>query len=125
KDIRVTEVDIPQIDENELLIKVERAGICGTDVRIYKNGLNDVEPKTLGHELSGTITKARSQVSNYKEGMRVTFNPNMGCGVCGYCTSGNLHMCRDYYALGVHIDGGFAEYVKVPVRFIKNGNIIE
>src|SRR5690554_244229 len=100
-DIRIDEVEIPKINDNEILLKVKSAAICGTDMRMYQNGYKGVDeknPLTLGHELSGIIHKVGSNVSGYEEGMRVAVGPNMGCGTCNQCVSGNTHLCADYEA---------------------------
>ena len=57
--------------------------------------------------------------------MRVAVAPNMGCGQCGLCVSGNTHLCHDYRALGIHVDGGFAEYVRIPAAAVRQGNVVE
>lgn len=127
-DIQVIEVNKPTINENEILIKVKAAGICGTDLRIYRNGfagINKSTPRILGHEFSGVIEEVGEKVSHYEKGMRVTASPNMGCGKCKTCISNNGHLCSNYKAIGVHLDGAFAQYVKIPERAIQLGNVME
>jgi L-iditol 2-dehydrogenase len=127
-DLRLKEVDKPQTGENEVLIKVKSAAICGTDVRMLQNGYKGItpdSPRILGHELSGVIDAVGKNVVMYREGMRVTVAPNMGCGICNACVRGEGHLCRDYKALGINIDGGFAEYVIVPEAAVRQGNIVE
>lgn len=124
--IELQNVPIPEISENELLIKVKAASICGTDVRMYKNGYKDVSennPLTLGHEFAGDIVKTGKNVTAYKEGQKVSIAPNIGCGTCDLCVSGQTHLCETYEAFGITMDGGFAEYVKVPKNAITQGNI--
>ncbi|MGI6113686.1 MAG: zinc-dependent dehydrogenase [Mahellales bacterium] len=128
EDVRIQEVDKPKINDNEILVKVKSAAICGTDVRIITSGRGDIDrehPRILGHELSGIIEKVGKNVSCYSEGMRVAIAPNMGCGICNLCIKGDFHLCSDYKALGINLDGGFAEYVKIPEQAIRQGNIIE
>ncbi len=128
RDMRIEEVAIPEIDNNEILLKVKSVAICGTDIRMFNNGckgINESNPRILGHELSGIITKVGKNVKGYKEGMKVAVAPNMGCGLCDQCVSGNTHLCSDYQALGINIDGGFAEYVRIPEAAVRQGNIIE
>ena len=98
EDLRLEEMEIPQISEEEVLVKIKTAAICGTDVRMYNNGANGIDaehPLVIGHEMAGVIEKVGKRVPFYKEGMRVAVAPNMGCGLCDDCISGNSHMCRD------------------------------
>ena len=127
-DLRIKETEMPEINSQEILVKVKAAAICGTDIRMHKNGYKDVNeenPLILGHEISGVIEEVGSEVKNYKKGMRVAIAPNMGCGVCDRCVSGNTHLCEDYKAFGINLDGGFAEYLKVPAPAVNQGNLVE
>ena len=115
--LRMTEVPVPEIGPDEMLLRVRAASICGTDVRMYKNGYKNVSeahPLIPGHEFSGDIAAVGENVMGYHVGQKVSVAPNIGCGVCDMCVSGNTHLCRTYDAFGVSIDGGFAEYVKIP-----------
>ncbi len=126
KDIRVEEVPTPVIGEDEILLRVKAAAICGTDVRMVNNGYKGISPETpriLGHELSGIIERVGSRVTAYRPGQRVAVAPNMGCGVCADCVAGNTHLCRTYEALGINLDGGFAEYVAIPAKAVAQGNV--
>lgn len=128
EDLRIQKVTTPEINAHEILLKVKSAFVCGTDVRMFRNGYKGVSedsPLILGHELSGIIEKVGKNVEGYKEGMAVTVAPNIGCGICDLCVSGNTHLCLDYRALGIHLDGGFAEYVRIPETFMRQGNITE
>lgn len=128
KDLRLIEVNIPEINDNEVLLKVKSAAICGTDIRMIHNGYRGITkqvPRIIGHEVSGVIEKVGKNIKNYQEGMRVTVAPNMGCGFCDPCVSGNTHMCASYQALGINLDGGFAEYVRIPEEACRQGNITE
>lgn len=126
-DIRLEEVPVPEINDNEILLKTDAAAICGTDVRMWKNGQKGVDaehPLTLGHEFAGTIVKVGKNVPFYKEGMVVGMQPNIGCGICDRCVSGNQHLCDDYRAFGINMDGAFAEYVKIPADAVTRGNLM-
>jgi L-iditol 2-dehydrogenase len=128
QDLRVGETDVPQIDAGDILIQVKGAFVCGTDVRMYHNGyqgVSEATPLILGHEGSGIVVRAGSHVKNYKEGMRVTVAPNVGCGICDYCVSGNTHLCLQCQALGIHLPGFFAKYIKIPENFVRQGNVVE
>ncbi len=121
-DLRVVDTPVPVLGNGEVLVKVKAALICGTDVRMYKNGAKNL-PVTLGHEFAGTIEAVEESVAGYKPGMRVSVAPNFGCGICDDCVSGNTQNCSSLKALGVHMDGGFAEYVKIPTAAVSQGNI--
>lgn len=127
KDIRIEEVPRPQITAGELLIKVLDASICGTDLRIYHGNHRKYPEGTIripGHEVVGTIAEVGAGVSGYPIGQRVFIAPNTGCGHCHECVRGNNNVCANYEAVGVTIDGGFAEYMRVPGNSIQQGNVI-
>lgn len=124
--IQIADIPQPRISEKEVLVKVKAASICGTDVRMYKNGYptaSEEAPLTLGHEIAGEIQEVGSEVNFYKAGMRVAIAPNMGCGICDACVSGNTHLCPDYEAFGINLPGGFAEYLVIPEKALRQGNI--
>jgi len=119
---------MPEINEDELLIKVKVCNICGTDIKILKYGYHKIkegEYRILGHEVAGDVIKKGRNVSAFNVGDRVAIAPNIGCGHCYLCVAGYNNLCNDYEAFGVSIDGGFAEYMKVPSRAIINGNLIK
>ena len=128
EDIRVQDVPVPKITDDEVLLKVKCAFVCGTDVRMFRNGhrgVSEESPLILGHELSGVIAKIGKNVKGYTEGMAVTVAPNMGCGICEFCISGNTQLCQTaFQALGINIDGGFAEYVRIPEPAVRQGNMM-
>jgi L-iditol 2-dehydrogenase len=121
-DLRVVDVPVPEIGSGDVLVRVRAALICGTDVRMLKNGAK-VSPLTLGHELSGEIAEVGRGVIGYKPGLRVAVAPNYGCGVCDQCVSGLGQNCSTLRALGIHDDGGFAEYIRVPAFAVAQGNL--
>jgi len=105
---------MPEINENELLIKVKACNICGTDIKILKYGYHKIkegEYRILGHEVAGEVIKKGENVSTFNLGDRVAIAPNIGCGHCYLCAAGYNNLCNDYEAFGVSIDGGFAEYM--------------
>jgi threonine dehydrogenase-like Zn-dependent dehydrogenase len=124
--IQVEEVDIPEIKENEMLLRIRAASICGTDMRIFKHGhfkIPSGERRVLGHEFAGEIVKVGSLVEGFHEGMQVAVPPNISCGVCELCRDGYNNMCPDYEAFGISIDGGFQEYMRIPNLAICDGNV--
>jgi L-iditol 2-dehydrogenase len=125
--IECREVEKPVIGDSEILIRVRAAAVCGTDLRIFKSGhfaIREGEERILGHEFCGEVAEVGSQVTRYKPGMRVDMAPNVGCGVCEFCRMGKVALCPEYIATGISFDGGFAEYFKVPVKAVLQGNLI-
>lgn len=127
-DIRVEEVVKPQINDEEMLVKVLAASICGTDLRIY-HGNHRMYPEGAvripGHEVVGTIAEIGTKVDGYHLGQRVFIAPNIGCGHCHECIRGNNNLCVNYEAIGITMNGAFAEYLRVPANSIRQGNVIE
>ncbi len=126
-ELRLEEVPVPEIGQDEILLKTKAASICGTDVRMWQNGHKGVDaahPLTLGHEFSGVLEKVGRTVPFYREGMRVAVQPNIGCGLCDRCVSGSTHLCDDYQAFGINMDGAFAEYVRIPASAVARGNLM-
>lgn len=126
-DIRLDEVPVPQINEDEILLKTDAAAICGTDVRMWLNGAagaSEEHPLILGHEFSGTIVEVGKNVPFYQKGMQVAMQPNIGCGICDRCVDGKFHLCDNYRAFGINMDGAFAEYVKIPADAVVRGNLM-
>jgi len=113
--LRIKQVPVPQIADEEVLIRVKYTGICGTDWSIFTGKYSaDKLPMVPGHEFSGTVAQVGKRAKGLKEGERVTADINMSCGTCFYCRKGQKLMCRDFHQLGIHVDGTFAEYVKAP-----------
>jgi len=110
------EADMPEIKEDEVLIKVSYAGICGTDQHIFSG---EFHPRTHvpfipGHEFAGTIVESDRAVQNYKAGDRVTVDPIIWCGHCPACLIGHYPACTSLKIIGVDMNGGFGEYINVP-----------
>jgi L-iditol 2-dehydrogenase len=127
RDLRVEEVSIPDIRAGELLLQVEEASICGTDLRVFHGQHRMFPPGTVripGHEVVGTIAGLGPGVKGYAAGQRVFVAPNMGCGHCRQCISGANNLCPDYQAIGLTMDGGFAEYMRVPAQAVAQGNVM-
>jgi L-iditol 2-dehydrogenase len=126
-DLRVEEVPLPKFGPGEMLVKVMDASICGTDLRIYHGNHRMYPEGTVripGHEVVGTIAGMGGDIPGYTIGQRVFVAPNTGCGHCRQCISGNNNLCANYLAIGVTIDGGFAEYVRIPAAAVNQGNVI-
>lgn len=111
-EIRTVETAMPVPEEGEVLIRVEAAGICGTDRHLYKGEFPSVPGKILGHEFSGIVVESRDP--GIATGTRVTCDPNIWCGECENCRRGRVNLCERNIATGIHRDGGFAEYCAFP-----------
>ena len=115
EDIRCEELPIPNCGEKDVLIKVAYAGICGSDLHIYKKGMFIQNiPETMGHEFSGTVIKTGSKVHSLQAGDRVTANPMVTCGNCIACRTGHRESCETLGFIGEVGPGCFAEYIALP-----------
>ncbi len=115
----VKEVPVPEIGDDEVLIKVKYTGICGTDWSIYTGKYSaDKLPLIPGHEFSGVIAEVGKKSRGLEEGDPVTADINMSCGHCFYCRKGNTLMCPEFAQLGIHTNGSYAEYVKAPWELV-------
>jgi len=126
EDLRVEDIPVPRIGAGEVLLRVKAAAVCGTDIRMYRNGARGATPENplvLGHEVSGVVEEVGDGVSGYSRGMAVAVAPNMGCGVCDQCVSGNTQMCPTYKAFGINLPGGFASHMKIPAEAVRQGNL--
>jgi threonine 3-dehydrogenase len=116
------DVPVPKIGINDVLIRVDRAGICGTDVHIYK--WDDWARKTIrvptviGHEFVGEIAEVGSNVADFFPGDIVSGEGHVVCGRCRNCLAGRRHLCAHTFGVGVNRDGAFAEYVALPMTNI-------
>jgi threonine dehydrogenase-like Zn-dependent dehydrogenase len=110
-------------------VRVGASSICGTDVRIIKNGqrkLSDGDSVILGHEFAGVVEKAGAKVAAaYPEGTRVGIAPNIGCGHCIMCARGLPNMCPAYSAYGINMDGAHTELVRVAADSIAQGSVFK
>ena len=111
-------VPVPEPGPNDVLIRVKKSAICGTDVHIY-NWDKWAEatipvPMVVGHEFSGEIADIGSAVTKYKVGQRVSGEGHIVCGICRNCRAGRGHLCRNTLGVGVHRPGSFGEYVCIP-----------
>jgi threonine 3-dehydrogenase len=116
--VALREVAVPEAGAQEIRIKVGAAGICGTDMQIYKWAPRMARrmrlPTVMGHEVSGIVDQVGSAVRHVKAGDHVALESHIYCGHCVQCRRGQEHLCADTKYPGIDIDGGFAEYVVVP-----------
>ncbi|MEM2868443.1 MAG: NAD(P)-dependent alcohol dehydrogenase [Candidatus Bathyarchaeia archaeon] len=120
--IKLVDVEIPKVRDFDVLVKVRAAGVCHTDVHIKRGyvagfsikALGFKLPLTLGHEIAGVIEEVGDKVQGFRKNDLVVVNPWMGCDSCYYCKIGENNLCESPIHLGINLDGGFAEYVRVP-----------
>lgn len=122
KPLTIREIDKPEINDNEVLVKVAACGVCHTDIHYIDHGVPTFKkpPIVLGHEPSGHIAGVGKNVKTFKEGDRVLLPAVFTCGECEYCRTGRENICANMCMLGNHINGAYAEYIKVPAKDIFN-----
>jgi threonine 3-dehydrogenase len=116
--LELEEVPVPGVGANDLLVRVQKAGICSTDVRILQwddwARKTVRPPRIVGHEFVGSVARVGTEVTGFEAGETVSGEAHLACGVCRSCRAGRRHLCTDTLRLGVHRDGCFAEYVSLP-----------
>jgi 2-desacetyl-2-hydroxyethyl bacteriochlorophyllide A dehydrogenase len=119
--LEVQELPVPQLDSQDVLVRVKAAGICHSDVH-YRAGKSPVYPLplTLGHEVAGLVAEVGTQVKEFKTGQRVCLHYMVTCGHCEYCDQGAEQFCTSGKMIGKYRDGGYAEYCVVPERSVFN-----
>jgi len=121
-DVRFEEVDIPKIGPEEILVKVEAALTCGTDVKIYRRGYPMIKPPLIfGHEFAGIVVKVDEKITQFNEGQRVVAANSAPCNLCFFCKIGKPNLCEHLLEtlIGFSVDGAYAEYIRVPARIVK------
>ncbi|MES2336461.1 MAG: zinc-dependent alcohol dehydrogenase family protein [Pseudomonadota bacterium] len=113
--IEVVEVPTPAPGPGEILVRVLAAGICGTDRHLFRGEFPCAPPVTLGHEFCGEVTAVGTGVRQ-APGTRIACDPNIACGVCDQCLRGRVNLCVHNIAIGIHRDGGLAEYATLPAH---------
>ncbi len=117
--IRVAEYPTPDPGASEVLVRVKASGVCGTDVHVYEDEVPLAKlPVIPGHEFSGVVETVGAAISDVRAGDRVAIEPNLFCGQCHFCRTQKKHFCENWRAVGLSMDGGFAEYAAVPRQAI-------
>ena len=118
-DIRFEDVPPPEIGNDEVLLRVRACGVCGTDVHFFHGEWAVNMPLIPGHEYSGEIAEVGRDIDTVSVGDRVSIDPNVVCGVCKNCRrTERSHLCSNIRAIGVDVNGGFAEYLKAPEEVV-------
>ena len=119
-DVRIEEAPKPQITADEVLIRVRNCSTCGTDVKIFHNGHQNITPpRVMGHEVAGEVSEVGANVSGWAVGDRVQVIAAVPCGECYECRKGWMAVCENQTSIGYQYDGGFAEYMVVPHAVLK------
>jgi 2-desacetyl-2-hydroxyethyl bacteriochlorophyllide A dehydrogenase len=110
----VRDIEIPEIKDDEVLIKNKYAGFCVTDLKIFNGDYVTVFPLIPGHEFAGVVEKVGEKVTRFKIGQRVAVEHTIVCGTCYYCKRNEQNLCINRGSYGTTANGGFAEYTKIP-----------
>ena len=113
------EAEIPEIRDNEVLLKIRQIGICASDMQMY-HGLHKfmTYPVVVGHEAAATVVKTGRDVTDYAVGDNVTVEPQVTCGECYPCRTGHFNVCEHLQVMGVHRDGFACEYVALDPKYL-------
>ncbi|AAQ59327.1 L-threonine 3-dehydrogenase [Chromobacterium violaceum] len=116
--LEMTDVPLPEVGHNDLLIKIVKTAICGTDIHIWNwdewSQKTIPVPMHVGHEYVGVVAGMGSEVQGFKIGQRVSGEGHITCGYCRNCRAGRRHLCRNTTGVGVNREGAFAEYLVIP-----------
>ena len=116
EELRIIEMDVPELNETDnVLVRIRAAGICGSDVGIY-HGTNAAAtyPRVIGHEMVGEVVRTAPSAKKVKAGDRVIIDQVTSCGHCWACRHNRPNVCQHLRVRGVHVDGGYREYMAVP-----------
>lgn len=118
---------MPVLEDGDILLRMKKAAICGTDIRILEGKkTKDVRyPSIIGHEICGTVHAMGKDVTGYALGDKLAIANVISCHACSSCLSGRENACLNRKAIGYEFDGGFAEYIRVPALAIANGNVVK
>lgn len=122
--LEIADMPMPAVGPEEVLVRVEACGICGSDVHGYDGSSGRrIPPIVMGHEAAGIVAAVGPGVQGFKEGDRVTFDSTVYCGKCDYCARGEINLCDNRQVIGVSCGdyrrhGAFAEYVAIPQRIL-------
>lgn len=118
QDLRFVDLPEPQLAEHEVLLKIKKVGICGTDLHIFNGGMKVPTPLVIGHEFVGDIVKVGSKVTNVAIGDRAVAEHVIGCRKCSYCRQGKPNLCKTPTVIGLHRQGALAEVIVLPADLV-------
>ncbi len=123
EDVKIERVPIPRVEDGEVLVKVEVALTCGTDLKVYQRGYHArmiVPPALFGHELAGVVAENGHGVTNFRRGERVVALNSAPCGMCFYCARHQENLCEDL----LFNNGAYAEFIKIPRRIVEKNMLV-
>jgi L-iditol 2-dehydrogenase len=123
EDVRIESMAIPKAEPGEIIVRVEVALTCGTDLKVYRRGYHAkmlVPPTVFGHELAGTVYEVGKGVTKFRKGMRVVALNSAPCGKCYYCQRHQENLCDDL----LFNNGAYAEYIRIPERIVKKNTLL-
>jgi threonine dehydrogenase-like Zn-dependent dehydrogenase len=117
--LEFVELEKPTIGPRDVLLKIKKVGICGTDLHIYHGGMKDLPvPLILGHEFVGDIAEVGSEVTHLKVRQKAAAEHVTGCGTCVFCKEGRRNICQTPMTYGLHRPGALAEYMQIPADLV-------
>jgi L-iditol 2-dehydrogenase len=126
KEIRIDEIPVPQIKEDELLVKIDACAVCGSDLKSFNVGNPRLNPPIImGHEFTGAVVEVGTEVTGFAIDDRIVMATSVSCGECLYCLKGWTNLCVNLAPMGFYYNGGMAEYTVIPSRAIKNGHVVK
>lgn len=124
KDLSLQEVETPSCPPESILLQVKACGFCGSDLRTYYSGHQNVNPPwIIGHEVAGEVIEMGEDVDGYKVGDRLAVAPPVYCGMCHFCKRGLYYLCENIKEIAQHWPGGFTEFMIIPPEALKLGNV--
>jgi len=121
--LKLHDKPIPNLEDGDVLVKTILCGICTSDLMALRGEVTDYSPPVvMGHELAGIVVESRHDAVKVDE--KVTVNPMISCGKCYYCQNDLDKYCSEIYGIGHDIDGGYAEYLRIPKQAIENGCLL-
>lgn len=129
KEFEIKTLPVPEACSDNVIAEVLACSICGTDMRTYKNGSSRIKPpRIIGHEICARIIhigdSIKPEETGFDVGQKVVIVPAIGCGVCYSCRRGYTNLCESLETIGFQYDGGFAEFLEIPMKAVKMGNIL-
>ncbi|HEY7268219.1 MAG TPA: alcohol dehydrogenase catalytic domain-containing protein, partial [Dehalococcoidia bacterium] len=125
RDLSVVEMPVPEPRPGEIILRTAAAGLCASDVRVYRGEKYARQGVVPGHEISGIVAGLGDGVSSFKAGQRVALCPIVACGTCEFCRVGKRNRCVNRVTLGYDENGGLAEFVRAPEPIVRLGHVFE